>query len=489
MTKVRVALVLDRIGVVESYSIPVISAAAKEAGHEVMFVEYDKNPKAAAEKLKAFRPDVLAYSVMSPDAGHYLEINNHLKSETGAYSLFGGVHPTFFQNYILKDGVDAICVGEGDLAIKDFLNNFGTDEMSNTTNMHFKLEDGSIKKNGIMRLVDDLDSLPPPDKDPLYEASYGLRMLPIRGFFASRGCPYKCTYCFNHAFNEMYKGKGEIVRTKSVPYLINEIKNTIAKYPSKFLKFHDDVFGIKKDWLEEFCEVYPREVGLPYVALVRPNMVDEEYTKNLKKSGCHAVCIAIESGNADIRNKVMLRSMKDEQIYETFNILHRYGIKSYCLNMLGLPGETEETFKETIEINRKCKVDYADASIFQPYPGVALTKYARDNGYLDEENESWGGQYSESVLNFPQKLKDRLHSYQVVFPLLVEFPWLERQIKWIERLYTMKLGKMRPGKSLLGIMYRLTYGWLLYRRIYPVPVPFKLLAWAGFTLMTSKHRN
>ncbi|MAF96528.1 MAG: hypothetical protein CMM60_12335 [Rhodospirillaceae bacterium] len=489
MTQVRVGIVVDRIGVVENYSIPVISASAKDAGHEVILVEYDKNPKAAAERMKSFKPDVLAYSVMSPDAGKYLDINTHLKKETGAYSLFGGVHPTFFQEYIHKDGVDAICVGEGDIAIRDFLDNFGTDKMFETTNIHFKLDDGAIKKNPITRLIDDLDSLPPPDKAMLYEASYGLRELPIRGFFASRGCPYKCTYCFNHAFNDMYKGKGDIVRTKSIPYMIEEIQNTIARYPSKFLKFHDDVFGIKKDWLEEFSDVYPKQVGLPYVALVRPNMVDEEYAKNLKRSGCHAVCIAIESGNADIRNKVMLRSMKDEQIYATFEILQKNGIKSYCLNMMGLPGETGENFKETVRINQKCKVDYADASIFQPYPGVGLTKYARENGYLDEENESWGGQFSETVLNFPQELKDRLHSYQAVFPLLVEYPWLERHIDLVEKIYKINLGKIRLGKNMLGLLMRFTYGWMLYRRIYPVPVPFKLLAWTGFRILTSKHRN
>ncbi|NQU61195.1 MAG: B12-binding domain-containing radical SAM protein [Rhodospirillales bacterium] len=484
MSQVRVAMVTDRIGVVESYSIPVISASAKEAGHEVILIEYEKDPKKAVKKLKDFKPDVLAYSVMSPDAAKFLEINSHLKEESGAYSIFGGVHPTFFQEYINKDGVDAICVGEGDMAIRDFLNNFGSDKMLDTTNMHFKLDDGSIKKNGITRLIDDLDTLPPPDKALMYEESYGLKNMPIRGFFASRGCPYKCTYCFNHAFNEMYKGKGDIVRTKSVPYMIKEIQTTIARYPSKFLKFHDDVFGIKREWLEEFAEVYPKEVGLPYVALVRPNMVDEEYAKTLKKSGAHAVCIAIESGNADIRNKVMLRSMKDEQIYETFDILRKHGIKSYCLNMLGLPGESEETFKETVRINQDCKVDYADASIFQPYPGVGLTKYARDNGYLDEENENWGGQYSETVLNFPQKLKDRLHSYQVVFPLLVEFPWLERHIELIEKIYKKSL-----GKKFLGLVYRFTYGWMLHRRIYPAPVPFKLLAWTGYKILTSAHRN
>jgi len=480
----RVGITIDRLGVVENNSIPIISATAKAAGHEVILVEFDADPQKAISRLKDFKPDVLAYSVMSPEANRYIEINDILKKEVGGYSIFGGVHPTFFQQYIENDGVDAICVGEGDIAFRDFLNNFGTDEMFETTNMHFKLDDGSIKKNGISKLIEDIDSLPMPDKGIVYEESYGLRHLPIRNFFATRGCPYKCTYCFNHAFNEMYRGKGSIVRMKTVPYMIEEIKSTLREYPAQFLKFQDDVFGIKKDWMDEFAEVYPKEIGLPYVALVRPNMVNEHYARNLKKSGCHAVAIAIESGNDEIRNNVMERSMKSEQISDAFDLLRDNGIKTYCYSMLGLPGETLANFKETLHLNQELDVDYASASIFQPYPGIKMTKYALDNGFLDEEQQSWGGQFSESVLNFPQNLKDTLHTYHVMFPLLVEYPWLERWIGQLEATY-----KTGPGKSLMNIILRLSYGWMLWRRIYPVSVPFRLLAWNAYTLIFSRHRN
>ena len=239
------AIVTNRIGLIETYSIPLLSAMAKRRGHEVHLIEYHRDPKKAVQEIRDFQPDVLAYSVMSPDANDYIKINKHLKKETSAYSVFGGVHPTFFQDYIHEDGVDAICVGEGDLSVGDLLDTFGTSAMYDTANMHFH-ENGQVKKNPINRLVGELDELPIPDKELIYDKSYFIRELPIRGFFTTRGCPYKCTYCFNHAFNEMYRGNGQVVRMKSVDYAIRELKLTIDRYPTQFLKFHDDVFGVKK---------------------------------------------------------------------------------------------------------------------------------------------------------------------------------------------------------------------------------------------------
>jgi len=479
----RVAFVIDRIGLIETYSIPLLSAMAKHRGHPVILVEYDRDPQAAIRKLRDFKPQVLAYSVMSPDATKYLKINRRLKAETGAYSIFGGVHPTFFQDYILEDGVDAICVGEGDYSFGDFLDTFGTSAMYDTANMHFR-QGNEVKKNPLARLVQNLDELPFPDKDIIYDNSYFIRNLPIRGFFTTRGCPYKCTYCFNHAFNEMYRGNGQVVRMKSVDYALAELKRTIERHPTSFLKFHDDVFGVKKDWLAEFADRYPKEIGLPFLVLARPNMVTDAYCKELKRAGCHSVTIAIESGNDGIRNTVMQRKMSEELIVNAFENLHRYGFRINSLNMIGLPTETEETALETIRLNQRLKSDFADASIFQPYPGVSITKFAVDNGWVEDGITHWGGQYSRSVLNFPEELKARFHAYQVVFPLLVEFPRLMKLFPLI-----LWLNETSLGSTLLGLIYRFSYGFMMTRRLYPVRIPFRLRIAAMVTLLMSKHRN
>lgn len=478
------ALIANRIGVTDILSIPIIIAAAKKAGHQVLLVDHGRDPERAVDLVKGFAPDILAYSVMSPDAKEYLAINAKMKAATGAYTIMGGVHPTFDNSFLDAPGIDAICVGEGDQAFPEFLDAFGTEAMYAIPNMHYRLADGTTRKNAIRPLVEDLDSLPFPDKEAVYAESFFQRGLPIRLFSASRGCPYNCSYCFNHSFNEMYKGLGKVLRTKSVPYLIAEIKQVISRHPTKFLRFHDDIFGANRKWLDEFAEVYPREIGLPFSCYARPNMISDGYCAGLKKAGCHSVVIAIEAGNEQIRADVMRRKMSNDKIIAAFKTLRQSGLRTYCLNMMGLPGEAEEHFLETIKINQDCKVDYADCSIFQPYPGTDITQYCLDNGYLQPDKDSWGGQYSGSVLNFPEPLKRRMETYQILFPLLVEYPWIMRHIPLATWINGTRLGKM-----FFAGLYRLAYGFILHRRIYPVGVPLKLKAWAAWTLLTSKTRN
>lgn len=480
----RVALIANRIGVTDILSIPIIIAAAKKAGHDVLLVDHGRDPVRALDQVKTYAPDILAYSVMSPDANEYLAINAKMKAATGAYTIMGGVHPTFDNSVLHAPGVDAICVGEGDHAFPEFLDAFGTDAMYGIPNMHYRLADGTTRSNAIRPLVEDLDSLPFPDKEMVYAESFFQKELPIRLFSASRGCPYNCSYCFNHSYNEMYKGLGKVLRTKSVPYLIEEIRRVISRRPTKFLRFHDDIFGANRKWLEEFAEVYPREIGLPFSCYARPNMISEGYCAGLKKAGCHSVVIAIEAGNERIRADVMRRNMGNDKIIAAFDLLRKSGLRTYCLNMMGLPGETEENFLETIAINQDCKVDYADCSIFQPYPGTDITKYCLDNGYLSAGKDNWGSQYSGSVLNFPEPLKRRMETYQILFPLLVEFPGLMRHIALATKVNGTRLGKM-----FLSGLYRLAYGFILHRRIYPVGVPLKLKLWAAWTLLTSSTRN
>ena len=82
-------------------------------------------------------------------------------------------------------------------------------------------------------------------------------------FISGRGCPYQCTYCFNHKYNQMYKGKGNIIRHKSVDYFLEEILQVKKEYPLEGIIFEDDIFIIDKGWLEEFAIKYSKKIGLP----------------------------------------------------------------------------------------------------------------------------------------------------------------------------------------------------------------------------------
>ncbi len=481
MKKLRVLFVIDKIGFLEILSIPTLSAVTKRAGHQVELVEFGRNEAEALRKVESYAPDVVAYSLCSNEIDRYMDINARIKSRVSCFSVFGGPHPTFFPELIKRNHVDSICRGEGDRAFPGLLERLGSDSMWETPNFLFKLSDGGVRENPPGDLIGDLDELPFPDRDLVYSKNRFLAASPIKSFFAGRGCPFKCTYCFNHAYHELYKGKGHVVRTKSVPYVIDEIRSVAKKYTLSFVKFQDDVFGVKKSWLEEFAETYPREIGLPFLCYARPNMVTQNYARYLKNAGCYSVCMAIESGNETIRRDVLNRRMTDERIIEASSCLKNEGIRLYIINMVGLPMETEEDMIRTVDLNRRAGADFADASIFQPYPGTQITNMAKEMGLLDDGKETFESQFTTSVLNFEPEFKAKVETIHRLFSIMVDHPW-------VQKVYPA-LSKIALLKPVLNVLYRFYYGINLHSRIYAGKIPLSLRLKGSLSLLFSRNRT
>ncbi len=481
MQKLRVLFVIDKIGFLEILSIPILSAATKRAGHQAELVEFGRNESKALREVENYAPHVVAYSICSNETDRFLYINSRIKSRISCFSVFGGSHPTFFPELARRDQVDAICRGEGDRAFPYFLDRFTTDARQNTPNFSIKLPNGEIRENPLDKLVEDLDDLPFPDRDIVYSKNHFLAASPIKSFFAGRGCPFECTYCFNYAYHELYRGKGHVVRTKSVAYLVEELSSVSNKYPLGFVKFQDDVFGANRIWLEEFSETYPKTIGLPFMCYARPDMVTQDYARRLKQAGCYSVCMAIESGKEAIRRDVLHRNMTDERIIEACSYLKKAGIRLYMVNMLGLPTETEEDMLATINLNRKAGSDFSDASIFQPYPGTPITQKCINLGLLDRGEENFESQFTTSVLNLPPEFKAKIETIHRLFSIMVDHAW-------VQKLYPA-LSKHSALKPLLNLIYRFYYGLNLHRRIYAGKIPVSLRIRGVLPLLFSRERT
>ena len=273
------------------------------------------------------------------------------------------------------------------------------------------------------------------------------------------------------------------MRTKSVSYLFEDISIVSKKYPLTFIKFHDDVFGVSTEWLTEFTDRYPKEIGLPFVCYARPKMITEEYCQQLKKAGCYSVIMGVESGNEQLRNVILHRNLSDEQILSAAENLKSVGIRVYTNNMVGLPGETEKEIFETIEINQRARIDFAHASIFQPYPGTNITEYCKRNGFLDGSAKNVEGQFTVSILNFDSDFKAKIYILQKLFTVLVDYPKL--------RLLTGLLYKIegRWFAFILNFVYRFYYGFYVHKRIYTSQISFKLCIRGAFHLFFSKNRT
>jgi len=184
--------------------ISILSALLKKNGIGSEAVEAED--RAIARKLGDGRPTILAFSTPTIYARTYLDLNRRLKTRFSYLAVFGGPHPTYFPEMIREEGVDVICRGEGEETLLDLVDRAGkAASLRDVPNCWVK-EGGEITQNPLRPLVDDLDSLPVPDHDIFNES------IPARPWQAlvvtSRGCPYGCTYCFNHVFRKLYRGTG-----------------------------------------------------------------------------------------------------------------------------------------------------------------------------------------------------------------------------------------------------------------------------------------
>jgi anaerobic magnesium-protoporphyrin IX monomethyl ester cyclase len=435
-----------------------LSSALKQAGHEVdLVISKHQDPVEVARK---WQPGIVAYSVMTGSQHYYLELNRRIREVVPAFSVFGGPHPTFFPEMIEEAGVDGICIGEGEEALVDLANALSDGGLNpEIPNWHFKL-DGEIIRNPVRPAIMDLDTLPLPDRDLLYSRDVLSRKSKIKHFITSRGCPYNCTYCFNHALFEIYGSKARRFRQRSVDDVIEEINKVRTKYPLEFVVFVDDTFVVSQEWLRELAEKFPRDVGLPFFCNTRANLVTKDQVQLLKKAGSFSVSMGVEAGNDRVRNEILKRGMTREHITNAARLFHEAGLHFTTTNIIGLPGTTIENDLETLDLNIECQPDYAHVFIFQPYPRTQLGEFARDQDLMvGTFNDIGELAWDTSVLKFPPEHLRQLENLQRFFALVVNWPSL--------RPLLLRVVKWRPNQ-VFWLINKLWKGYVIKKRVHPV---------------------
>ncbi len=362
-----------------STGIAYLSAILKQNNHETALIDasFGITDKEIIEKAKKFNPDLVAITTATNDLEYAKHIANLLKKTLKTPILAGGYHPTLAPEETIQY-FDMICIGEGEHAILELANN---PKKTNIKNIWFK-KGNKIIKNPTRPLIENLDSLPFPDREIYNYKKFLEWNHNTATFITTRGCPFQCTYCINHALQKLYQGKGTYVRFRSVDNLLKEMKQVIEKYKPTSIEFYDDTFTLNKERIDEFCEKYPKEINLPFTINARVNAVDKETLLKLKKAGLTRVSIGVESGDPSITNEILKRNMTNEQIIKTFRWAKQAGIKTYSFNMIGIPFETKESIKKTIKLNQKIRPDYIGVSIFNAYKGTELYDICKKNGWL-----------------------------------------------------------------------------------------------------------
>lgn len=409
-----------------------LAAVLKKHGHccEFLDLKFESN---IINKIKKIKPDIIAYSVVSFNWNFYKTINLKIKKKYSCFSIFGGPHCSTYPDFIYEEGVDAICIGEGEEALLEL-----TDKLQNNQNITdiknlWIKKDGIVYKNEIRPLIDNLDLLPFPDQELIRKYQF-YKNSGTYYFITSRGCKYNCPYCINHFYKKLYFNKGKYIRSRSVESAISELLILKNKYKAKLIVFVDDIFILDEEWLLKFAVQYKEKINLPFESYIRVELTNSKILSALKEMGCIAVYLGIETGNEVFRNKILGRSMTNEQIINTSILVQQFGIKTMALNMMGLPDETLDNAIETLLLNATCKITYPLCFIFQPFPNLELTSYAIEKGYFDGNINSYHRSFNngKSLIDSPDRKRiERLH---LLFLIGVKMPWLVPVIKRLIKL-------------------------------------------------------
>jgi radical SAM superfamily enzyme YgiQ (UPF0313 family) len=374
-----------------------LSSYLKANGHEVdltLLQDYKKFHD-LVDYVETYDPDLVGFSVMTPQVEQFRPISKLIKERTGRTIIWGGAHCMFMSEDVMNYGcVDIICIGDGEEALLNLMNRIEAGEdYSNVKSLLVKTPTGWVR-NPLEPAVDDLDKYPFPDRELYYDKYPLLAKFAVKRFITSRGCPYKCSYCFEPTYFDMYKGMGKVFRRHSIEYVVSEVKRVLAKYPTRRVHFCDDIFNLNKTWVKAFAQKYKENFDIDYSCNIEITSIDEETIKCMVESGCRGGTFGLECGVEETRIHILKKKITNARYVEVTNLLHKYGFKFLMNIMFCLPNESLDNAIESVRFGSSLRPFGIRVSILKMYKGTELANFALKNGL------------SEGVGEFTYKAKD-----------------------------------------------------------------------------------
>lgn len=374
-----------------------LASVLRKAGHEVLIYDADCNKDStkmdfsfleesypdyiaginnpahklwqeAKEILLKEKPDLVGISTMTTKIASAFRLAEICKSyNINMPVVMGGPHPTLMPEEVLNNSpaVDMVMRGEGEISIVNMVNALENNiSLENVKGISFRKK-GKIIHNQAEDQIMDLDSLPLPARDLLWgKDTYTSEDMGL--MFASRACPFNCTFCSSAGV------WGRITRYRSIENIIMEIKEVQERYGTVQFSFKDDTFTLKRQRVIDFCSTLKKEsIRINWDCNGRINLLDEELLSIMREAGCNSLKIGIESGSPRIL-KLMKKVITVEQIKNQAKVLNRSGIHWTGYFIMGLPTETKEEIYATLRLMKEIKPDFASLSVYEPFPGTEL---------------------------------------------------------------------------------------------------------------------
>lgn len=412
-----------------------LSAVLKRAGFQpaVLDLGIEKNPyQALDEFLKETKPRIVGLTSTTPLFFEVAEISRRVKEKFGSdiTVVYGGPHATALPEESLRNSdIDIVVISEGEEIIVEIAQG---KKLADIKGIYYK-ENGKILSTPSRPLIKDLNSLPLPDISVYNIKKYKSSRLVSRGtpsinLETSRGCPHNCSFCNKNIF-------GRLFRPKSPERAIEEIKYFL-KSGVKGIRIADDKFTVDIERAKKFCELILKEkLRFPWslAAGIRVDRTDkelEDFLRLAKKAGCHEAGIGFESGDQKSLDSID-KGITLEQSIKCMEIVKRAGMESIGFFIFGLPADTEESLKKTMDFALKLRPDLAKVTIAMPFPGTRLFEQWDKEGRIKTRDWSKYNLHKVAdVYEHPNLSQETLKKYYYLFyrKFYFNFRFLSRRI-------------------------------------------------------------
>ncbi|MEW6350141.1 MAG: radical SAM protein [Thermodesulfobacteriota bacterium] len=394
------------------FGIAFIATVLKEAGHNVhVLVLSGDTPSyvVLARIMAEVDPRMFCLTAVSTQFGPICRIAEHVKAvDPSIYVVLGGHHASLNPDHALTfPAIDAICLGEGEKAVLELAAHIErAQEPSSIPNLWLKRSGtGVIERNALAPFNEDLDSLPTVDRDlwrhwidePDDEPS----------ILVGRGCPNNCSYCSNHALRRLAAGR--YVRYRGAQNVVQEVRRICEARPVTSIYLEVETLSANLNYTFGLCEALAefnasRDNPVRFhanMSLTR-HVCRDEPTRNklfatFAEANLTVLNVGLESGSERIRDEVLRRPRYRNADFVRFCRAGRdFGIRFHAYVMIGLPGETVDDWKETVDVLRASHIEFSNIGIYYPYPGTDLGDATREEvGFEDR----WDGRERREVVH------------------------------------------------------------------------------------------
>ena len=357
-------------------------------------------------KKKGF--DIVIMETSTVSVYNDLKIAERMKKESEVTVVLCGTHTSALYNEIMKENgfIDFIMYGEYDYTALDLIKTIERKGRLNRVDGIVYRKGKKIVVNRRRELIKNLDGLPYPERDDLPMEKYNepfCKHIPNVQMVTSRGCPYNCIYCVEPS---VYYGRPNF-RARSPENVADEIEFVMRKYRPKEIYFDDSSFTTDQERVEKICDLMIKRGLKIKWSCMADTKAKYETLKKMKEAGCISVKFGVESADPGILKNIR-KAFTPGDAKRMVRDCKRLGIFTHATYMFGLPGETEDTIRKTIEFFVKLKTDTAQFSAATPYPGTDFYSMCRERGWLVTKDWTKYDGSDCSVISYPDCTKEMI---------------------------------------------------------------------------------